>query len=374
MLKVVASVLFAFVFLSGCGGSGGGENNPIIKSSVSVSSSSAAVTSSTAMVSSVASSAQSSSSPYLVTLDASKWIRTPGKKADISVNAQGALVLFKEDYDGVQYLYTPTKSLENATIEVTVTVSNEFKVSSSGLQLYAFVTGGEAKGDCPITLTADLVAGSDSTISCVLDFDAFNQTAADVGIGLQNVGGTPGGSVTIKSAVIKLVDPSTVSSSSSSMSSSSSSTSSSSPSQTVIDLPVGTWYEKGSGASVNQGAFTVSSAYTGAGRWLDQPTAQIEGATIEVVVNVNTQYKNSGSGIQLAAFVKSGTNPEPGKNDCAAVPNSALVASQDYTVSCVMNSGGAFSQTATGVEIELWALGSTVSGSFTIKSARIVLP
>lgn len=143
-----------------------------------------------------------------------------------------------------------------------------------------------------------------------------------------------------------------------------------------LKLPVGLWYGKRGGVvtqGVNEANIAVSSDYDGAGIWRHAPVLPMEGATIEAIVNVDSQFKASGAGLKIQAYVQDGGS-YPGKADCAVTDSSSLTPGVDQTVSCVMTQGGVFTQTVSPVEIELVAVGSTVAGSFTLKSSRIVLP
>lgn len=97
---------------------------------------------------------------------------------------------------------------------------------------------------------------------------------------------------------------------------------------------------------------------------------ELEYATVEVTVAVDNAFKTSGSGLSLWANVDA--DPWPGKSDCAAVESSVFVEGVDTKVTCVLDSGGAFAQTAAAVKIGIQATG-TPAGTFTIKSARIVM-
>ncbi|HSC69157.1 MAG TPA: family 15 carbohydrate-binding domain-containing protein [Cellvibrio sp.] len=137
----------------------------------------------------------------------------------------------------------------------------------------------------------------------------------------------------------------------------------------VIDLPLASWYaEKEAGFSA--GVVAVTTQWQGAGYYLNQPIPELEFATIEVTVAVDNAFKASGSGLSLWAVVDA--SPWPGKTDCAAVESSALVEGVDTKVTCVLDSGGAFAQTAAPVKLGIQAT-TTPAGTFTIKSARILL-
>ncbi len=195
-------------------------------------------------------------------------------------------------------------------------------------------------------------------------------TACGGGGGGKSSSSETSSSVAAVSSVASVVSSSSIAISSSSVvSSSSSSLSSSSAGPAVIDLPIASWYAEKQ-AAFAAGVVAVTAQWQGAGYYLVAPVPELEFATIEVTVAVDNAFKTSGSGLSLWAVVD--VDPWLGKNDCAAVESSALVEGADTKVTCVLNTGGTFAQTATAVKLGIQATGAAPAGTFTIKSARIV--
>lgn len=398
MLRNLSIALITSALMVGCGGSSGGGNktqspssSSLPASSVGVSSSSLAsssvvksslsssVTSSSLPGSSLSSSSAASASAGVVVLVADKWV---ANDAQVSQTNQGPNVSVSKEYAGAKYtLAAPVPVFEGATVDVVVEVSSELKASGAGLQLFAYVDASPwpSKNDCPIIASADLVVGS-QTIRCVLDSGGkFNQTANPFGVGIQAVAGLVNGSklpitgtflitsgqIVLPSAAVgsssSVATTSSVASTSSSVASSSlpsSSVGASSSSAPAISfaLPAASWYAKDSVVSqvVDGGVnFTFTAGYQAAGFWLNASDAAIEGMTVEVEFMVDANYKTSGAGLKLYADVQA--EPYPSKADCPVLDNAALTPGVAQTIQCVMNSGGAFTQTAAGVELKLWA-------------------
>ena len=308
-------------------------------------------------------------------LQAANWVAN--NAAILTLTNEGPNISLRTEFDGAKYtVAAPTPVLEGATVEVVVNVSSEYKASGAGLQLFAFVDASPwtaNKNDCPVITSSNLVVGSQK-VTCVLDAGGFfNQTVAPVGLGIQAIAGLQGetklgvsGTVLITSARIVLAD-----SSSSSVSSSSSSQSSSAASVSIFALPASSWYAKG-GSAKSGDIYTLSAAYAGVGYWLSAADAVIENATVEVDFVVNSQFKTSGVGLKINAGVEA--DPYPGKNDCPQLSNAALTPGVKQTISCVLNSGGVFSQTISPVEIRLLSDGpNAASGTLTIQAGRIIL-
>lgn len=412
MLKSLSVILGASLLLTACGGGGGGgggnkSSAAAISSSIAavssvVSSSSSSIVSSSSPSSVVSSSSVSSiSGPAVIDLPVASWYAE--KEAGFSA---GVVAVTTQWQGAGYYLNQPIPELEFATLEVTVAVDNAFKASGSGLSLWAVVDAAPwpGKNDCAVVESSALVEGVDTKVTCVLDSGGvFAQTAAAVKLGIQATT-TPAGTFTIKSARILLTKASDFSSSSSSAVSSSqssssvasvasssvassavtssassvqssssvaSSVSSAASSQARIELN-GSWYAEGASVVTWSGSnpsVAPTAEWTGAGYYMSAPVVNLENATVNLVVNVDTAFKDSGAGLQIWASVE-GNNATTG---CSWLVNAALVAGQDATVSCVLNYSH-FNQTSAAVKFGLQAVGATPAGSFLIKDRYIALP
>lgn len=397
MFRKLSIVVAASLLMVGCGGGGGGGGNKspsstsvssmrssasLVSSSLALSSSSMQVSSSvlssssSLLVSSRASTSASSAASVIV-LQAANWVAN--NAADLTLTNEGPNVSLKTEYDGAKYtVAAPAPILEQASFEVDVTVSPEFKASGAGLQLYAFVDASPwpAKNDCPVVTGNNLVVGSQKVV-CVLDTGgSFNQTVAPVGLGIQAIAGLQGETKLAVSGTVLITKGRILLSenigSSSSVSSVKSSQASSASSVATFALPASSWYAKGDGSAKNGDVYTISKPYAGVGYWLNAADAVIEGATVEVDFVVNSDFKTSGVGLKINAGVEA--VPYPGKNDCPQLDSAALTPGVMQRISCVLNSGGIFSQTINPVEIRLLSEGvNAANGTLTIQAGRIIL-
>ena len=119
---------------------------------------------------------------------------------------------------------------------------------------------------------------------------------------------------------------------------------------------------------------TLTATATEQGAVFDvQAPTQLEGATIDMVVNVSSELKISGAALQPFAQLINGTD-YPGEWNCW-IGNDELVAGEDQTVSCTIAEGGKFDQADYKVQIGVQAIGvdTPVSGTVLIKSVTIKL-
>lgn len=171
-----------------------------------------------------------------------------------------------------------------------------------------------------------------------------------------------------------------VSSSVPASSSSSSVASSSSSNSSAVTLDAAQWVANNTAqlSLTNLGPnVSVITEYDGAKYVLAAPVPVFEGATLELVVEVSSEYKASGAGLQLFAFVDA--DPWPAKNDCPITASADLIVGSQ-TISCVLDTGGAFNQTTSPFGLGLQAVagmsGETklpVSGTLLITSGHILL-
>lgn len=235
----VLLITLAIISLTACGGGSKGSGSksssttsnsstPASSTAVSTPSSEAAstttsVSSSIAVSSAPASSIPASSSSIssatltVLTLDmTSGWRGNGTGNSGINYNSDG--ISFAPNGDNIGAVTDLAKPvlLEGAVIEMIVNVSNEFKSSGTNLQIFAQIKGGSWAGEWNCwSANSELVANADSTVSCTIDETdkKFNQTDADVQVGIQ-AKGTPAGTVTIKSAKVTLATQTNSSSSS----------------------------------------------------------------------------------------------------------------------------------------------------------------
>lgn len=155
------------------------------------------------------------------------------------------------------------------------------------------------------------------------------------------------------------------------------SSSSASSQNVVLTLDSANWYGK-SGVSVAQqsGGANVNylADWNAAGFWVAPANAGIEGYTIEIDVQVSTEFKTSGAALYIYAFIDA--NPYPSESDCSWLMNSALVAGTPQTIQCTISTGGVFSQTTSPVEIQLVARTDTgvPNGTVLITGGRVIAP
>lgn len=96
----------------------------------------------------------------------------------------------------------------------------------------------------------------------------------------------------------------------------------------------------------------------------------LENAVIEMVVNVSSEFKTSGTDLQIFAQIKGGN--WAGEWNCWS-GNSELIAGVDTTISCTVDEeDDKFNQTDSDVQIGVQAKG-TPAGTVTIKSAKVTL-
>jgi len=219
MLKQFSLMLVLSPLLVACGG-GGGVDKIVIPPKSSSSSSVASSSSTPASTSSSSSSSTSSSGPVVVDISVTDGWRANNGAGAPTFSADG--VTFTPTVTGHGTVFTVAKptTLEGATIEFIVNVSNEFKVSGAALQVVAQIVDGDTypgEWDCT-TGNTELTEGADQTISCIIDQGGiFDQTAFDAQVGIQAVSDAViAGTVIIKSA--KITYPAGVTSSSSSSS------------------------------------------------------------------------------------------------------------------------------------------------------------
>lgn len=99
---------------------------------------------------------------------------------------------------------------------------------------------------------------------------------------------------------------------------------------------------------------------------------QLENAVVEMVVNVSSEFKTSGTNLQIFAQVKSGSS-WPGEWNCWS-SNSILTTGTDVTLSCTIDEADdRFNQSANDVQVGIQAKGTSPTGIVTIKSAKITL-
>ncbi|GGY77488.1 hypothetical protein GCM10011613_22560 [Cellvibrio zantedeschiae] len=135
------------------------------------------------------------------------------------------------------------------------------------------------------------------------------------------------------------------------------------------------WRGNSTGANTNSGVtydkgvvFTASGDGVGAVFDVAKPT-QLEKATVEMMVNVSSEFKASGANLQIYAQVK---NTWAGEWDCWS-GNGELTAGTDSKVTCTISeTDNRFNQTANDVQVGIQAKG-TPTGTVTIKSAKITL-
>lgn len=98
---------------------------------------------------------------------------------------------------------------------------------------------------------------------------------------------------------------------------------------------------------------------------------QLEGAVVELVINVSNEYKASGANLQLFAQIKAGAYP--GEYDCWT-NNADLTQGVDQTISCTIDEADdKFNQSATDVQVGVQAKGTVFAGTVIIKSAKVTL-
>lgn len=95
----------------------------------------------------------------------------------------------------------------------------------------------------------------------------------------------------------------------------------------------------------------------------------LENAVIELGIVASSEYKASGSNLQVFAQIKGGD--WLGEWNCWT-GNDTFSAGVDATATCTISEGGAFNQSANDVQIGIQAKG-TPNGTVTIKSAQITL-
>jgi len=256
MLKQISFVVVASIAISGCGGSSGGSKSSSssvvssapavsslaassavtqssvvssVSSSVAASASSVEVTpSSSSEASSDASSSSSSSSGAVISIDMTAgWRGNSG--GDVAYSNEGVTFTGSGDGEGAVFDLVHPVNLKGAVIDFVINASSEYETSGASIQPFAQVKAGSYPGeyDCWAD-NSTLTPGSDQTISCTVDENAFEQTADDVQIGIQSKGTSFAGTVLIKSVTVTLASGNTYSSASSSSSSSAETSSSSS--------------------------------------------------------------------------------------------------------------------------------------------------
>lgn len=119
-------------------------------------------------------------------------------------------------------------------------------------------------------------------------------------------------------------------------------------------------------------AFNASGDNVGAVTDLVQPTINmLENAVIDMVVNVSTEFKNSGASLQIFAQFKG--DWASGEWNCSS-PNSELIANTDVTLTCKIDEDDdKFNQSTYDIQMGIQAKGTTPTGVVTIKSAKVTL-
>ena len=226
MLKQLSLMLVLSPLLVACGGGGGDNEKPLVVVTKSTSSSSAPASSKASSSSSVDTSNASSSSsgPVVIDVDMTTWRGNSDGVVDL--NNEGVMFTASADGQGAVFDLKGV-NLKGAVIDFLINVSPEYEASGANLQPFAQVKieGYPGEYGCWVN-NSDLTKGVDQTVSCSITAADFDQTAADVQIGLQAKGTTVSGTILIKSVKVTLpagvagpVQSSSLSSSSSSMSS-----------------------------------------------------------------------------------------------------------------------------------------------------------
>jgi endoglucanase len=138
------------------------------------------------------------------------------------------------------------------------------------------------------------------------------------------------------------------------------------------------WFANGAAStiSVRDDVLIVAPTASGQGAGFIVSDMELEGARIDMVVNPNTAFINSGASLQIAAQIRGGE--WIGEWDCWFA-NAELKADIDQTISCVIDEDGAFNrQTNYGVQIVIQAARKnnepdTVSGIVLVKSVSLTL-
>jgi hypothetical protein len=180
------------------------------------------------------------------------------------------------------------------------------------------------------------------------------------------------------SAPASSVAPSSVAPSSVATSSSEPASSSSSSGPEVIDAVMTTDVWRGNSDGVVSGSnlgITLVATADGQGAVFDVAAPRLlEGATIEMVVNVSNEYQASGADLQVFAQIKDNAS-YPGEYDCYT-PNAQLTPGTDQVIECVIDeSDKKFNQTNFDVQVGIQGKlqTGTIAGTVVIKSAKITL-
>lgn len=180
------------------------------------------------------------------------------------------------------------------------------------------------------------------------------------------------------SAPASSVAPSSVAPSSVATSSSEPASSSSSSGPEVIDAVMTTDVWRGNSDGVVSGSnlgITLVATADGQGAVFDVAAPRLlEGATIEMVVNVSNEYQASGADLQVFAQIKDNAS-YPGEYDCYT-PNAQLTPGTDQVIECVIDeSDKKFNQTTFDVQVGIQGKlqTGTIAGTVVIKSAKITL-
>ena len=236
--------------------------------------------------------------------------------------------------------------------------------SSSVLVSSSSVTSISSSSETTTSSTISSVPASASSVSL-----SISSTPASVSSVSSSINSTPASVSSVSSSISST--PASVSSVSSSISSLSSS---SAPTVIMADMTTG-WYGNGSG---NTGvSYTVDGVMFAAlgdniGAVFNVPKGTLlEKATIELVVNVSSDFKASGGNLQPVAQVLNTGEAEWG---CWA-PNSTLGDASDTTITCKISEAGKLNQivndTKVGVQVKPGA--NPLVGTVTIKSVKIIL-
>ncbi len=121
----------------------------------------------------------------------------------------------------------------------------------------------------------------------------------------------------------------------------------------------------------NEGVTLVATA-DGQGAVFDLAAPiQLEGAIVEMIINVSNEYKASLSNLQIFAQIKTGNYP--GEYGCWT-NNADLTSGTDQTITCTIDEGVLFDQTANDVQVGIQAKSTTaIAGTVIIKSAKVTL-
>lgn len=139
----------------------------------------------------------------------------------------------------------------------------------------------------------------------------------------------------------------------------------------TVDMTDGWRGNNGGTVSYSTDGVTLVGTADGQGAVFDIPAQFMEGAVIDFLINVSTEYKTSGQDLQPLAQLKGGSYP--GEYQCW-VNNADLTPGTDQTVSCTISEGGVFDQTDLLIQTGVQVKGTTFAGTVLIKSVTVTLP